>query len=87
MTPEEQAVSKLKAASFQIDDDKIVALEDFFHQLREIDNQVSRASPTKLYESQWALLGIISRSYQLMLCCIDQIAGENWNGFMQPLAD
>lgn len=81
MIPEEQAISKLRAISFQIDDDKIVALEEFFHQLREIDNQVSCASTTKLYESQWALLGIVSRSYQLMLCCIEQIAGGNWNGF------
>jgi hypothetical protein len=60
MTPEEQAISKLRATSFQIDDDKIVVLEEFFYQLREIDIQVPRASPTKLYESQWALLGIVS---------------------------
>jgi hypothetical protein len=81
MLPEEQAISQLRAAPYEISDEDIAALEDFFRQLRTIDQQVTSASPTKLYESQWALLGIVSRSYQLMLCCIEQIAGGNWNGF------
>jgi hypothetical protein len=81
MEPEEQSISRLRSSSFQIEEDKFKALEEFFRQLRQIDDQVSCASPTELYESQWAFLGIVSRSYQLMLCCIDQIAGGNWNGF------
>ena len=81
MSPEEQAISKLRATSYAIEEEQIAALEEFFRQLRRIDEQVTRASPTELYESQWALLGIISRSYQLMLCCIEQIASGNWNGF------
>jgi hypothetical protein len=81
MLPEERAISQLRAAPYEISDEEIAALEDFFRQLRTIDQQVTSASPTKLYESQWALLGIVSRSYQLMLCCIEQIAGGNWNGF------
>lgn len=56
-------------------------LEEFFRQLHGIERRVMSASPTRLYESQWALLGIVSRSYQLMLCCIEQIVGGNWNGF------
>jgi hypothetical protein len=81
MLPEERAVSKLKASPYRIDDKEISILEDFFRQLRGVDEQVTRASPTELYESQWALLGIVTRSYQLMLCSIEQIAGGNWNGF------
>ena len=81
MLPEEQAVAKLRAAPYAIVEEKIAALEEFFRQLRRIDERVMAASPTVLYESQWALLGIVSRSYQLMLCCIEQIAGGNPNGF------
>ena len=80
-SPEEQALSKLRAAPYAIGEEQIAALEEFFRQLRRIDEQVTSASRTKLYESQWALLGIVSRSYQLMLCCTEQIAGGNWNGF------
>jgi hypothetical protein len=81
MLPEEQAIAKLRAAPYAIDDEKIDALEEFFRQLRRIDERVMAASPTVLYESQWALLGFVSRSYQLMLCCIEQIAGGKANGF------
>lgn len=81
MTSEERSISRLRAASLEIDDARIAALEEFFRQLRSTDQLVSGASPTELYEAQWAILGIVSRSYQLMLCCIDQIAGGNWNGF------
>ncbi len=81
MLPEERAIANLEAAPYAIGDENIAALEEFFRQLRGIDEQVTAASPTELYESQWALLGLASRSYQLMLCCIEQIAGGNWNGF------
>jgi hypothetical protein len=81
MLPEEQAMSQLRSSVYRIGDEEIATLEEFFYQLREIDAQVTQASPSELYESQWALLGIVSRSYQLMLCCIEQIAGGNWNGF------
>lgn len=81
MTPEEQAVSRLGVSPFKLDDDSLAALERYFHQLREIDRQVSRSSPNEFYQSQWGILGIVGRSYQLTLCCIDQIASENWNGF------
>ena len=81
VTPEEQAVSRLRVSPFKLDDDSLAALERYFHQLREIDRQVSRSSPNEFYQSQWAILGIVGRSYQLTLCCIDQIASGNWNGF------
>lgn len=81
MLPEEQALANLRAAPYAISGDDIATLEKFFRQLRVFDERVTAASPTKLYESQWALLGLASRSYQLMLCCIEQIAGGNWNGF------
>jgi hypothetical protein len=77
-TPEERAISKLTATR---PDAELAILRDFFRELREIDELVSAASLYELYESQWAVLGILSRSYQLMLCCIDQLAGGNWNGF------
>jgi hypothetical protein len=49
--------------------------------VRAIDDAISRTSPLELYESMWAILGMISRSYQLMLCAIGQLATGNWNGF------
>jgi hypothetical protein len=81
MLPEERAIAKLRGAPYAIGDEEIAALGEFFRQLRLIDERVTAASPTELYESQWALLGIVSRSYQLMLCCVEQIAAGNWNGF------
>jgi hypothetical protein len=81
MLPEERAIANLRSAPYAIADEDIAALETFFRQLREIAERVTAASPTELYESQWALLGVASRSYQLILCCIEQIAGGNWNGF------
>jgi len=81
MLPEERAIAELRGAPYAIGDKEIAALGEFFRQLRWIDERVTAASPTKLYESQWALLGIVSRSYQLMLCCVEQIAAGNWNGF------
>jgi hypothetical protein len=81
MLPEERAIAELRDAPYAIGDEEIVALGEFFRQLRWIDERVTAASPTELYESQWALLGIVSRSYQLMLCCLEQIAAGNWNGF------
>lgn len=81
MLPEERAIANLKAMPHAIGEEKIAALEEFFRQLRWIDERVTAASPTELYESQWAHLEIVSRSNQLMLCCMEQIAGGNWNGF------
>jgi hypothetical protein len=81
MSPEERAIANLKATPRAIGDEEIAALEQFFRQLRRLDEQVTAASSTELYESQWALLGIVSRSYQLMICSIEQIASGNWNGF------
>jgi len=81
MTPEARSIARLRATSFQIDEDQIATLEEFFRQLRSTDQLAAGASPHELYEAQWAILGIVSRSYQLMLCCIDQIADGNWNGF------
>ena len=81
MLPEDRAIERLRAAPYAIGGEEIDALDEFFRQLRRIDVLVTSASPTQLYESQWALLGIISRSYQLMLCCIEQLASGNWNGF------
>ena len=81
MLPEERAIANLRGAPYAIGDEEIAALGEFFRQLGLIDERVTAASPTELYESQWALLGIVSRSYQLMLCCVEQIAAGNWNGF------
>src|SRR5918995_4507318 len=77
MLPEERAIAKLRGAPYAIGDEEIAALGEFFRQLGLIDERVTAASPTELYESQWALLGIVSRSYQLMLCCVEQIAGRS----------
>jgi hypothetical protein len=81
MKPEDHTIAQLRLSGFAIAEEKTAALEEFFRQLRASDDAVSRASPLELYESMWAILGIIGRSYQLMLCAIDQLADGNWNGF------
>jgi hypothetical protein len=81
MFPEEIAIKKLKSSQFNFSKEKYRILNDYFVFLRDIDDKISRTSPTELYESLWAFLGIISRCYQLMLCCVDQLSGGNWNGF------
>jgi hypothetical protein len=57
MLPEARAIAKLRGAPYAIGDEEIAALREFFRQLRWIDERVTAASPTELYESQWALLG------------------------------
>jgi hypothetical protein len=41
MSPEEQVISKLRASSFDIDDDKRVTLEDYFHSQHVVTLQLS----------------------------------------------
>jgi hypothetical protein len=81
MEPEDYSIAQIRSSGFAIAEEKTAVLEEFFRQLRATDEALSRASPLELYESMWAILGIISRSYQLMLCAISQLAGGNWNGF------
>ena len=62
MLPEERTIANLRAAPYVIGDEEIAALEEFFRQLRWIDERVTAASPAELYESPWALLGCGRRS-------------------------
>lgn len=81
MLPEELSISNLKLSSFNFSNENLKALRDFFIFLRNIDDKISRTSPNELHETLWAFLGILGRCYQLMLCCIDELTGGNWNGF------
>ncbi len=81
MFPEKLSIKRLQSSSFEVSQEEIENLKNFFIVLRKLDHQISRISPFELYESLWAILGIISRSYQLMLCCIDQVVAKNMNGF------
>jgi hypothetical protein len=81
MVYENEIISRLRAAWLEIEEKQIEILEGFFLQLRDLDDKIAKKSPHELYESMWGLLGTMSRSYQLMLSAIDQIAGRNLNGF------
>jgi hypothetical protein len=45
MTPEERSISSLKSAPYEISDEAISALEEFFRQLRRIDQQLTYGIP------------------------------------------
>jgi hypothetical protein len=79
--PEEVAICKLEASSFNVDLDTADELRRYFEHLRELERSINAASPRCLYEGQWAILGLIARGYQLSLCCIEMLAEGNWNGF------
>jgi len=81
MKYEEEFLKRIESSSKELDAKRIALLRDFFVRLREIGDQVSSLSPKKLYEAQQAVLGLISRAYQLMLSSIDSIALGNWNAF------
>lgn len=81
MTPEEQAISKLRSTWPQIQRDRVETLELFFVQLRAVDDHIGRPSPSELHESLWGIFGLMSRSYELMLCSINQVEAKNLNGF------
>jgi hypothetical protein len=79
--PEEEALCRLAASRSSLGEAKIDALRSVFIELHRIGGEVTATSPLNLYEGQWAALGIVSRSYQLMICGVEQIASSNWNGF------
>lgn len=81
MLLEEKYLEELKNSSFNFSKEEIKICYYFFSELREIDQLIWKASPEQLFESQWARLGIISRSYQLALSSIQQIYSKNFNGF------
>jgi len=81
LTPESEAIARLSSCDIKTDASCLDHLTLYFEKLREFDDTVARASPEKLYEAQWSILGIIKRCYELMLCALDQLSGRNWNGF------
>jgi hypothetical protein len=81
MLLEEKYLKELKKSSFNFSKDEIKICRHFFVELREIDQLIWKESPEQLFESQWALLGIVSRSYQLSLSSIQQIYSKNFNGY------
>ena len=81
MSLEEKYLEKLNGCKFSFSEEEMKICRHFFHDLREMDQVIWKKSPEKLFEAQWALLGIISRSYQLGLSSIQQIYSKNFNGF------
>jgi hypothetical protein len=78
---EQQSLERLREAVPKELWDEVDTLGISFQRLRYTEDIVARSSPIELYESMWAILGMISRTYQLLLCCVDQLAAKNWNGF------
>ena len=81
MLLEEKYLKELKKSTFNFSKDELNICYNFFIELRRIDQLIWKESPEQLFESQWALLGIVSRSYQLSLSSIQQIYSKNFNGF------
>jgi hypothetical protein len=79
--PEEDALCRLAASWSNLGEAKVEVLREVFVELHRIGGEVAAVSPLDLYEAQWAILGIVGRSYQLMICGVEQIASGNWNGF------
>ena len=71
--PEEEALCRLAASRSNLGEAKVEALRGVFVELRRIGSEVAAISPLHLYEAQWATLGIVGRSYQLMVCGVEQI--------------
>ena len=59
----------------------VAHLRAYFEALRSLEAATNLASPFELSEGQWAVLGLISRAYQLSICCTEMLASKNWNGF------
>jgi hypothetical protein len=78
---EEEYINKLKTCSFNFEEQKIHIIENYFINLREIEQLIWKKSPEQLFQAQWSLLGIISRSYQLSLSSVQQIYSKNFNGY------
>lgn len=77
---ESDVIKNLRLCEFKLDDTDITQLEKYFEELRNLDDVVARASPDRLFEAQWSILGIIKRCFELMLCAIEQLTNKNWNG-------
>jgi hypothetical protein len=79
--PEQEALERLLKSWPNAVAGQYPNLHRFFAWLREFDHRLASATPGQLYESTWALLGILNRSFELMLCAVDQLAVRNLNGF------
>jgi len=81
MLIEEEYINTLKTCSFNFKEQEILILKKYFIDLRKLEQLIWKESPKQLFEAQWALLGIISRSYQLSLSSVQQIYSKNFNGY------
>jgi hypothetical protein len=81
VTAEEKAIAALRANPGDLPEELIDFIPELFEKLREIEERVAKLLPGQMYEPMWGLLGLTTRTYQLMICFIEQIAGRNFNGF------
>lgn len=81
MLPEEKALANLSASPYKLKGSEISALISLFDRLRKVEDVSARLSPKELYEAHLATLGMMARTYQLMICAIEQVATGNINGF------
>jgi hypothetical protein len=81
MKPEEVAIRRLEDRNLNTDPETADELRRYFQHLRDLERSINAISLRRLYEGQWAILGLIARGYQLSLCCIEMLAEGNWNGF------
>ena len=81
MKSEEGAIRRLKDRNLDTDPETVDELRRYFRHLRELERSINAISPRRLYEAQWAILGLIARGCQSSLCCIEMLAEGNWNGF------
>ena len=81
MEPESLAIRRLQRCGAPLSPEHVAHFREYFDALRRLETATNLASPFELSEGQWALLGFISRAYQLSICCTEMLAGKNWNGF------
>ena len=72
MNAEQRAIASLRTNAGQLRSELINLLPQLFTELRAIKDRIVKLSP---------ILGLMTRGYQLMICCTEQLVNRNFNGF------
>ncbi len=75
---ENQIFSDLKRKHPSVSTENASKLKDYFSNSRNTANTISEVSVRTLWESQWALLGINQRAYQLTMATLQQTNEGNF---------
>jgi hypothetical protein len=83
--PEETALQGLSRAAFTVPAESVELFRAAFQLLRDTELLINTTAPDRVWEGQWALLGVLKRGYELSLSCLAMIETRNINGFYAAL--